>query len=137
MSDAVSPGFGSFADGAAEAALPLAPAETAAVVACAEEAVTFLKAMGHEGRLLILCHLAGGEKSVAQLETLLSSRQAAVSQQLARLRLEGLVQARRDGQQIYYSLLDGRVREIVRLLDRLFAAGEDPESAAATARRGD
>ncbi|MDV3050970.1 MAG: metalloregulator ArsR/SmtB family transcription factor, partial [Planktomarina sp.] len=57
----------------------------------AERAANFLKALGHEGRLMILCHLASGEKSVTELEDLLSSRQAAVSQQLTRLRLEGLV----------------------------------------------
>ena len=57
----------------------------------ARNATSFLKALAHEGRLLILCHLASGEKSVTELEELLSARQAAVSQQLARLRFEGLV----------------------------------------------
>ena len=51
----------------------------------------FSKAISHEGRLMILCHLVSGEKSVTELEELLSARQAAVSQQLSRLRLEGLV----------------------------------------------
>ncbi|MEM7684624.1 MAG: ArsR family transcriptional regulator, partial [Pseudomonadota bacterium] len=54
----------------------------------ARRATNFLKALSHEGRLLILCHLASGEKSVTELEEFLSARQAAVSQQLARLRLE-------------------------------------------------
>jgi len=54
-------------------------------------AANFLKAMAHEGRLMILCHLVMGEKSVTELENLLSSRQAAVSQQLARLRIEGML----------------------------------------------
>ena len=57
----------------------------------ATAASNFLKAISHEGRLMILCHLSTGEKSVTELETLLSARQAAVSQQLTRLRLEGLV----------------------------------------------
>ncbi|HEV8034933.1 ArsR family transcriptional regulator, partial [Yoonia sp.] len=52
-------------------------------------ATNYLKAISHEGRLMILCHLATGEKSVTELEELLSARQAAVSQQLGRLRLEG------------------------------------------------
>ena len=52
----------------------------------ATAAAGFLKALAHEGRLMILCHLSSGEKSVTELETLLASRQAAVSQQLARLR---------------------------------------------------
>nr|WP_236638333.1 metalloregulator ArsR/SmtB family transcription factor [Mangrovicoccus ximenensis] len=125
MSDAIAARFGRFAQPRAEDAAmtpdtPAAPPELAAIVASVEEAVTFLKALGHEGRLLILCHLAGGEKSVTQLETLLSSRQAAVSQQLARLRMEGLVQARRDGQQIYYSILDEKVLAVAGLLDSLF-----------------
>ena len=63
----------------------------------AQRASNFLKAISHEGRLMILCHLASGEKSVTELEDLLAARQAAVSQQLSRLRLEGLVTPRRDG----------------------------------------
>lgn len=86
----------------------------------AEGAANFLKALGHDGRLTILCHLHSGPKSVTELENLLESRQAVVSQQLARLRLEGLVSARRDGQTIYYSLLDPRVAEMIALLCRLF-----------------
>ncbi len=90
------------------------------LVARASDAASFLKALGHDGRLLILCHLSAGPKSVTELETLLDSRQAAVSQQLARLRLEGLVSARRDGQAIYYSILDPRVFDALALLERLF-----------------
>ncbi len=86
----------------------------------ATEAANFLKAISHEGRLMILCHLATGEKSVTELEELLSARQAAVSQQLARLRLEGLVVPRRDGKAIYYSLTDGRVRQVLSLVHELF-----------------
>lgn len=91
----------------------------------ANEAATFLKALGHEGRLMILCHLASGPKSVTELENLLSSRQAAVSQQLARLRLEGLVSARRDGQAIYYSILDPKVERTVALLAEMFCPADD------------
>ena len=86
----------------------------------AEHAANFLKALGHEGRLMILCHLASGEKSVTELEDLLSSRQAAVSQQLTRLRLEGLVKPRRDGKTIYYKLTDNRAREIIEVVYDLF-----------------
>lgn len=86
----------------------------------AEAAAGFLKALAHEGRLTILCHLIGGEKSVTELETLLASRQAAVSQQLARLRLEGLVRTRRDGKAIYYSLKDHRTERMIGLLNELF-----------------
>lgn len=83
-------------------------------------ATNYLKAISHEGRLMILCHLATGEKSVTELEELLSARQAAVSQQLGRLRLEGLVQPRREGKTIYYSLTDERSRRILGLVYELF-----------------
>jgi DNA-binding transcriptional ArsR family regulator len=90
----------------------------------AEQASTFLKAMSHEGRLMILCYLSSGEKSVTELEQLLSSRQAAVSQQLARLRLEGLVSARRDGKAIYYSLSEPRAQRLISLLYEMFCKPE-------------
>ena len=86
----------------------------------AQSASNFLKAISHEGRLMILCHLASGEKSVTELEELLSARQAAVSQQLSRLRLEGLVIPRRDGKTIYYSLADDRPTRIIDVVYDLF-----------------
>jgi len=86
----------------------------------ATRASNFLKAISHEGRLMILCHLASGEKSVTELEELLSARQAAVSQQLSRLRLEGLVVPRRDGKAIYYSLADDRSIRIIEVVYDLF-----------------
>ncbi|WP_238941452.1 metalloregulator ArsR/SmtB family transcription factor [Jannaschia sp. Os4] len=92
------------------------------MAASATEAATLLKALGHEGRLMILCHLATGEKSVTELERLLSSRQAAVSQQLARLRHEGLVQPRREGKAIFYSLTDSRARQVMELVYQLYCA---------------
>ena len=69
---------------------------------------------------MILCHLASGEKSVTELEDLLSARQAAVSQQLTRLRLEGLVTPRRDGKAIFYSLTDDRAQQIIEVVYDLF-----------------
>lgn len=86
----------------------------------AERASNFLKAISHEGRLMILCHLVSGEKSVTELEDLLSARQSAVSQQLTRLRLEGLVKPRRDGKAIYYSLTDDRPKQIMEVVYDLF-----------------
>lgn len=86
----------------------------------AEDAAAFLKAMAHEGRLMILCSLVHGEKSVTELENLLNSRQAAVSQQLARLRAEGIVSARRDGKAIYYSLRDPKAQQMIGLLYNMF-----------------
>ena len=86
----------------------------------ANEATNFLKAISHEGRLMILCHLVSGEKTVTELEERLALRQAAVSQQLARLRLEGLVIPRREGKAIYYRLSDDRSRRMIDLIYELF-----------------
>jgi DNA-binding transcriptional ArsR family regulator len=91
----------------------------------ARNATNFMKALAHEGRLMLLCHLASGEKSVTELETLLSARQAAVSQQLARLRLEGLVEYRRDGKAIYYRLQDERAKRMLEVVYEMFCANED------------
>lgn len=88
----------------------------------AQEASDFLKALSHEGRLMILCSLAHGEKSVTELEQMLSQRQAAVSQQLARLRQERLISSRREGKQIFYSLTDDRARRIIEQVYELFCA---------------
>lgn len=88
----------------------------------AEAAASYLKTLAHGGRLMILCHLSGGEKSVSELENLLELRQAAVSQMLARLREEGFVATRREGKVIYYSLKDARTAEVIGLLHRLFCA---------------
>ena len=90
------------------------------MMANAAEAANFLKAISHEGRMMLLCHLASGEKSVTELEKLLSARQAAVSQQLSRLRLEGLVRPRRDGKTIYYSLADPRAAKLLDVVYNLF-----------------
>ena len=90
----------------------------------ASEAANFLKAISHEGRMMLLCHLASGEKSVTELEKLLSARQAAVSQQLSRLRLEGLVRPRRDGKTIYYSLADPRAAKLLDVVYSLFCADD-------------
>ena len=91
----------------------------------ATKASNFLKAISHEGRLMILCHLVTGEKSVTELEELLSARQAAVSQQLSRLRLEGLVIPRREGKAIYYRLADERPRRILEVVYELFCESVD------------
>ncbi len=69
---------------------------------------------------MILCHLSSGEKSVTELEDLLCARQAAVSQQLARLRQDGLVTTRREGKAVYYSIADTRAARIMQLVHDLF-----------------
>ena len=86
----------------------------------ANVAAAYLKTLAHEGRLMTLCHLRTGEKSVGELENLLNIRQAAVSQMLARLREEGLVTTRRDGKTVYYSLADRKTEQVIQLLYTLF-----------------
>ena len=91
-----------------------------AMMDSAQEASEFLKALAHEGRLLILCLLIDGEKSVGEIEDMLRLRQPAISQQLARLRADGLVETRREGKNINYSLARSEVRDIVSTLHRSF-----------------
>jgi DNA-binding transcriptional ArsR family regulator len=103
------------------------PADPEADLREAALAADFLKALGHEGRLLMLVHLCRRDHTVTELELLTHSRQAAVSQQLARLRYERLVTTRREGNQIVYSLADERVRELVMLMGRHFALPVEPD----------
>jgi DNA-binding transcriptional ArsR family regulator len=86
----------------------------------AKKAADFLKALAHESRLMILCILSQGEKSVSELERLLDLRQPTVSQQLARLRADGLVAARRNGKTIYYSVASPEARVIVGAVYEVF-----------------
>jgi ArsR family transcriptional regulator len=94
--------------------------DASAMALQARAAADLMKALAHEGRLMILCHLVEGEKSVSELEELIGARQAAVSQQLARLRLEGLVTSRREGKAIYYSIGDDRVQRLIGTLHAIF-----------------
>ncbi len=79
----------------------------------AGKAADFLKALAHENRLMILCILSQGERSVSELEQMLGLRQPTVSQQLARLRADGMVAARREGKTIFYSVASDSARVIV------------------------
>jgi DNA-binding transcriptional ArsR family regulator len=82
----------------------------------AAEASVLLKVMGNEHRLMVLCYLFEGERSVGQLETLIGLSQSALSQHLARLRRDRLVKTRRDRQTIYYSLAGGESVSVLRTL---------------------
>lgn len=90
------------------------------MVGSAKRASDFLKALAHESRLMILCFLAEGEKSVSELEELLSLRQPTVSQQLARLRADGLVSTRREGKTIYYALASEEARVVIGAVYEVF-----------------
>lgn len=86
----------------------------------ARDAAELMKALSSENRLLLLCQLAEGDKTVGELAEGLGLRQAAVSQQLALLRKDGLVGARRDGRSMHYRLTGDEVRAVILLLHRLY-----------------
>ena len=87
----------------------------------ATDIATLLKAMGNEKRLVILCQLvAHGEMSVGVLAQAIGLGQSALSQHLAKMRDEGIVSTRRDGQTIWYRIRDGRVEELMAILHRLY-----------------
>lgn len=88
------------------------------------DAAEFLKAMGNGNRLTILCLLSQSELSVGQLEEALSIRQPTLSQQLAVLREQELVETRREGKVIYYSLASEEIRDIIAVLYRKFCSPE-------------
>ncbi len=95
------------------------------MLANARGAATFLKGLANENRLMILCSLAQGEMNVSDLEARLGIRQPTLSQQLARLRSEDLVDTRRDAKSIYYSLASDEAREIISLLYDLYCSKSD------------
>ena len=95
----------------------------------ARKASDFLKALSHENRLLLLCLLSERERSVTELENILSLRQAMVSQQLARLRLDGMVTTRREGKSIYYSLANDDIRQVIAVIYAIFCGPSDKPQA--------
>jgi len=97
----------------------------------AGDANTLLRSMANENRLMILCLLADGEKSVGEIETLTGARQPTVSQQLARLRADGIVESRRDGKAIHYSLCCDRTRKLLGELCQMYRAAAGRDSSAA------
>lgn len=104
----------------AETAIELSVDQYEAMAESAKEASDLLRALAHEARLMILCMLVEGEKSVSELEALLEMRQPTVSQQLARLRADRLVKTRRDGKTIYYSLASREAEKVIAVLYDLY-----------------
>ena len=97
------------------------------LMASAKSASTLLKALSNENRLRLLCLLAGGKRSVSELEALLGLRQPAVSQQLARLRADDLVRYRRDGKTIYYTLASEPAVRVMNLLHEIYCQPPVPD----------
>jgi DNA-binding transcriptional ArsR family regulator len=86
----------------------------------AADAAELMKALGNESRLMVLCMLTEGEQSVSDLNEMIPLSQSALSQQLARLRQQGLVKTRRESQVIYYSLADGPADRVINLLHDIY-----------------
>lgn len=101
----------------------------------AAAAATLLKALANEDRLLILCNLAAGEKNVTELQEILGLRQPTLSQQLSRLRYEGLVEFRRDGKSIHYRLASDEAARIIEVLYELYCAPVVRKAAPAKSNR--
>ncbi len=95
----------------------------------AKLASIFLKGLANETRLVILCALAEGEKSVGELEEILGVRQPTLSQQLARLRADDLVKTRRQSKQVFYSISSAEAELVLGLVFELFCAGGSQELA--------
>lgn len=92
--------------------------------AAAGQAVGALKVLANEDRLLLLCQLSQGEMCVGELEEALDIRQPTLSQQLGVLRTEGVVDTRRDGKRIYYSVADPAVMQVLKVLYRVYCPKE-------------
>jgi len=98
----------------------LSKAQTDELIGQARKATDLLKALSHETRLVILCLLCEGEKSVSEIEAILKLPQASISQQLARLRADNLVSTRREGRLVHYRIANSEVAPIVETLYELF-----------------
>jgi len=101
--------------------------DTDTLRSAATQAVAALKLLANEDRLLLLCQLSQGEMCVSELEEQLGIRQPTLSQQLGVLRTEGVVSTRRQGKNIYYSLADPAMLEIVAVLYRLYCNNGNKE----------
>lgn len=98
----------------------------------AAKAAVLLKGLANQHRLLVLCHLAEGEKSVGELEVLLDMRQAHLSQHLARLRRDALVETRRDSRTIYYRFSSTEATQLVQLLYDLYCSEDSGKRSRST-----
>jgi len=98
------------------------------MLAAADRASEMLRALGSRHRLMILCQLIDGERSVGQLAGLLGIRDSGVSQHLALLRKDSLVAARRDGQTIWYSIASEEARTLLEALYRVYCEPAAPRA---------
>ena len=99
-----------------------APIDAARMAAAAGKASELMKTLGHKDRLMVLCHLTSGEKSVGELAGLLDIPQSPLSQHLARMRKEELVTTRREAQTIFYSIASPEAARMVKLMHELYCS---------------
>lgn len=99
-----------------------APIDPKKMASAARKASELMKTLGHKDRLMVLCHLTSGEKSVGELAGLLEIPQSPLSQHLARMRKESLVTTRREAQTIYYSIASGEAARFVELMHELYCS---------------
>ncbi len=85
-----------------------------------ENVANIMKALAHPQRLMLLCHLSSGEKTVGELEAICTVSQSAVSQFLNRMKLEGLVQSEKCGLHVYYSIANPKVGKLISALHDIF-----------------
>ena len=104
------------------------PDDMERMVKNAQRASNFLKAISHEGRLMILCQLAEKEMSVGELLEKIPTSQSALSQHLGMLRREKIVTTRRDAQFIRYSLASGEARQFIEALYNIYCGPESEVS---------
>jgi ArsR family transcriptional regulator len=97
------------------------------VRAGAQQAVGALKLLANEDRLLLLCQLSQGEMCVSELEAALDIRQPTLSQQLGVLRKEGVINPRREGKSIFYSVASPELMEILAVLYGLYCPTESQQ----------
>lgn len=103
-----------------EETLQMTAQDMKAMAENASDAAALLKTLGHECRLLIMCNLLDGEKTVTQLNQQVPLSQSALSQHLARLRNEGLVSIRKEAQMVFYSLRSDKVERVIGLLHDMY-----------------
>ena len=86
----------------------------------AEQAAALLRIMSNEKRLMILCQLGGGEKSVFELQQFIGLSQSALSQHLAKLRAQNIVQTRKEAQTVFYAIKDKAVLRVIETLASIY-----------------
>ena len=101
------------------------PIDPVRMARAASKASELMKTLGHKDRLMVLCHLSTGEKSVGELAGLLDIPQSPLSQHLARMRKEKLVTTRRDAQTIFYTIASQEAARMVKLMHELYCSQND------------